>query len=85
MADPISLGYLPAEVRRADIRECNACGSRDIRTVKEVDKTAAGDLIQSRASRLGLTLANYDVKVDRDTGQILATPKPVNTEGIDFG
>lgn len=84
MADPVILGYLPNEIRRADVPQCEDCGSKNIKTHKEMSQPDALRFVQSRASRMGLVLANFNISIDKESGMVSATPRPIDTEGVSF-
>jgi hypothetical protein len=79
----INLGNL--DLRDYQVSECAECHSRNIVKVKgEPDKQAIAAFVRSRAGRLGLNLADYDISIDKESGAVTATEKQHPELEIDF-
>ena len=79
----INLGNI--DLRAYELSECAECHSRNITQVKgEPDKETIAAFVRSRAGRLGLNLADYDISIDTASGAVTATEKQHPELEIDF-
>jgi hypothetical protein len=78
-----NLGNL--DLKAIDVSECAECHSRNIVTVKgEPDKAVIAAFVRNRAHRLGLHLADYDIKIDKTSGAVTAVEKASPELDIEF-
>jgi hypothetical protein len=80
MANPVSLGNIDLK-GGPPAYECEDCQSRNVKRVPgELTKEYIADFVRNRAQRLGLALADYDIKIDKSNGAITAIPKKVEVD-----
>jgi hypothetical protein len=73
------------DLKAIQVTECGDCHSRNIVTVAgEPDKEVIAAFVRSRAGRMGLALADYDIKVDRTNGAVVAVAKASPELDIEF-
>jgi hypothetical protein len=70
----LNLGNI--DLKAVEVTQCGDCGSRNVvKVAGEPDKEAVAAFVRSRAGRMGLVLADYDIKIDKINGSVTAVAK----------